>query len=198
MRGLSAPGSRVMVSRSDNLKRKLPYSLELVEAKDNEPVWVGVNTNLPNQVVKLALEKRLFPQLGSYDKILAEVNYDRDKKSRVDFFLPGSEENLGIYLEVKNVTWASGRTALFPDAATLRGQKHLLEMMKVLRNKMRAVTLFFVNRSDCDEFSTGDIADPMYGKLLKEAIALGLEVLPCRFETTPEGIRYLGLAELKI
>ncbi|MEB3828812.1 DNA/RNA nuclease SfsA [Phormidium sp. CCY1219] len=199
MRGLSEPGYRVMVSRSDNPKRKLPYSLELVEAQDNEPTWVGVNTNLPNQAIKLALEARSLPGLGEYDSISPEVVYGRDKKSRVDFLLNKNGENPPIYVEVKNVTWAEGRKALFPDAVTTRGQKHLLELVDVvLGNQGRAVALFFIGRSDCDIFAPGDSADPEYGKLLRHAMNQGLEILPCRFELTPEGIRYLGLAKLEM
>jgi sugar fermentation stimulation protein A len=58
--------------------------------------------------------------------------------------------------------------------------------------------LYFINRNDCLEFAPGDSKDPLYGKLLRTAINLGLEVLPCRFDISPAGIRYLGLAELKI
>ena len=199
MLGLSAPGSRVMVSLSDNPKRKLPYSLELVEARDNEPTWVGVNTALPNRVVKSCLERRLFPELGEYDSIRPEVRYGRENKSRVDFLLEGSGAEPPIYLEVKNVTWAEGRTALFPDAVTDRGQKHLRELMDAIASlKARAVLLFFINRSDCDCFAAGDRADPVYAELLREARDRGVQILPYRFEVAPQGLRYLGLAELKL
>ncbi len=198
MQGLSAPGSRVLVSRSENVKRKLPYSLELVAVQNREKNWVGVNTSLPNQVMKLALQQRIFPELGEYEQILSEVSYGQNKKSRVDFLLTHSEGKSPIYLEVKNVTWAEGKTALFPDAVTARGQKHLLDMMQVVREGARAVTFFFISRSDCTEFVPGDSADPVYGKLLREAVKQGVEILPCRFEMTPLGIRYLGLAKLEV
>jgi sugar fermentation stimulation protein A len=193
MTGVSTPGSAVQLSKSDNLKRKLAYTLELIQVHDNEPTWVGVNTILPNRVVKLALAKYLFPELGDYSQIKSEVVYGQDRKSRVDFFLTSSDEE-PIYLEVKNTTWAQGNLALFPDTETTRGQKHLRELMALLP-LARAVMLYFINRSDCLEFAPGDTTDPMYGKLLRDAIALGLEVLPCRFDISPEGIRYLGLAK---
>lgn len=60
----------------------------------------------------------------------------------------------------------------------------------------RAIMLYFINRADCYSFAPGDSADPLYGKLLRQALNVGVEILPCRFETSPEGIRYLGLAEL--
>jgi sugar fermentation stimulation protein A len=175
----------------------LAYTLELIQVHDNQPTWVGINTILPNRIVKLALATHLFPELGDYSQIKGEVVYGLDKKSRVDFFLTGSDEQRPIYLEVKNTTLAEGTLALFPDTETTRGQKHLRELMALLP-LTRAVMLYFINRGDCTEFAPGDRTDPVYGKLLRDAIALGLEVLPCRFDVSPEGIRYLGLAKLKI
>ncbi|CEJ44582.1 Sugar fermentation stimulation protein homolog [Umezakia ovalisporum] len=197
MTGVSAVGSAVQVSKSDNSQRKLAYTLELIQVHDNQPTWVGVNTILPNRIVKLALAKYLFPELGNYSQVKSEVVYGQDQKSRVDFFLTGGDGEPSIYLEVKNTTWCEGSVALFPDTETTRGQKHLRELTALLPQS-RAVMLYFINRGDCTEFSPGDITDPIYGKLLRDAIALGLEVLPCRFWISPEGIRYLGLAALKI
>ncbi|MCL1474542.1 DNA/RNA nuclease SfsA [Argonema antarcticum] len=196
MTGVCTPGSLVQVSLSNNPKRKLPYTWEMIQVCDNEPTWVGINTALPNQVVKLALEKHLFPQLGNYSEIKGEVVYGLDKSSRVDFFLTGSTPEVPIYLEVKNTTWAQGRLALFPDTVTTRGQKHLRELMGILP-QARAVMLYLIDRGDCTEFAPGDCADPVYGKMLREAVAIGLEVLPCRFDIKPEGIRYLGLANFR-
>lgn len=194
MTGVCHPGGRVMVSRSDNPKRKLAYTWELTEVHDNGPTWVGTNTALPNRVIKSALEANLFPELGSYQKIRPEVKYGADGKSRIDFLLE-SDRDQPIYLEVKNTTWAKQTQALFPDTVTTRGQKHLREMMN-LRPEARAVMLYFINRGDCTEFTTGDEADPQYGQLLRQAIAAGVEVLPCRFDITPKNIQYLGLANL--
>ena len=197
MTGVSTIGSAVQVSKSDNPNRKLAYTLELIQVNDNQAAWVGVNTALPNRDIKLALEKRLVPELGEYEQVKGEVVYGKDRKSRIDFYLTGSSEQRPIYLEVKNTTWCQGTLALFPDTETTRGQKHLRELMEVLPAS-RSVMLYFINRGDCVEFAPGDSTDPVYGQLLREAIKLGLEVLPCRFDISPEGIRYLGLAKLKI
>lgn len=194
MTGVYIPGNAVWVSCSDSPKRKLPYTWELIQLHDIVPTWVGVNTALPNRVIKLALEAKIFPELGDYSVIQQEVVYGSDKKSRVDFCLSG--EGLPIYLEVKNTTWTKGELALFPDTVTERGQKHLKELTEVVKQGKRAVMLYFINRGDCLSFAPGDSADPMYGQLFREAVQVGLEVLPCRFDVTPEGIRYLGLAKL--
>jgi sugar fermentation stimulation protein A len=196
MTGIYLPGNRVQVSLSDSPTRKLPYTWELVEVHDLEPTWVGVNTALPNRVIKAALEARLFPELGEYCQVQGEVPYGQDKKSRVDFLLTG-EGIRPTYVEVKNTTWTDGRLALFPDSVTTRGQKHLRELTDLLP-QARSVMLYFINRGDCTKFASGDSADPVYGELLRGAIAQGLEVLPCRFEVTLEGLRYLGLAELAL
>ena len=97
---------------------------------------------------------------------------------------------------MKNTTWCQGEIALFPDTVTERGQKHLKELIEIVKQGARAVMLYFINRGDCTQFAPGDIADPVYGQLLRIAISEGVEILPCRFEVTPEGIQYLGLAEL--
>lgn len=211
MTGVCTPGSAVQLSYSDNPNRKLPYTWEMIQVHDHEPTWVGINTNLPNKIIKLALEKYLFPELGKYSQIRPELAYGQDKSSRVDFFLftqtsintPSSdllpketEPSRDIYLEVKNTTWAKGQLALFPDTETTRGQKHLRELTALLPQS-RAVMLYLINRGDCTEFAPGDSADPTYGRLLRLGVSLGLEVLPCRFEVNPEGVRYLGLAEYK-
>jgi len=114
----------------------------------------------------------------------------------VDFLLTGNSGNSPIYVEVKNVTWADGNIARFPDAVTTRGQKHLQELMGIVAAGGRAVTLYFINRNDCTHFAPGDSIDPVYGAKLREAIACGMEILPCRFEPSPQGVKFLGFAEL--
>jgi sugar fermentation stimulation protein A len=193
MTGVCHIGGRVMVSHNPSPTRKLAYTWELAEVNDTVPTWVGVNTALPNRVVKSVLEARLLPELGQYDAIKAEVKYGRDRKSRIDFLLQG-EDGRPIYVEVKNTTWARETLALFPDTVTTRGQKHLQELSDLLP-EARAVMLYFINRGDCTSFAPGDEADAVYGELLRGAIAQGLEMLPCRFEITPQQIRYLGLAQ---
>ncbi|MEO0539961.1 MAG: DNA/RNA nuclease SfsA [Cyanobacteria bacterium P01_A01_bin.105] len=201
MTGVCHLGGRVMVSQSDNPKRKLAYTWELADVGPGaitgtaEPIWAGVNTALPNRVVRSVLEAHLLPQLGAYQTIRSEVKYGQDGKSRIDFLLP--DANPAIYIEVKNTTWAEGRCALFPDTVTTRGQKHLRELTALLPD-YRAVMLYFINRGDCDRFSPGDSADADYGQLLRVGVSQGLEVLPCRFHVTPTGMTYGGLATLAL
>lgn len=200
MTGVCGIGNRVMVSRSTNPKRKLAFTWELIEVKaegTDGHVWTGINTAMPNRVMKSALEHRLFPQLGTYTTIKPEVPYGTDKKSRIDFLLTGTPDERPIYVEVKNTTWTHGTRAIFPDTVTTRGQKHLRELTDLVP-EARAVMVYFINRGDCDEFSPGDKTDPTYGKLLREASNAGVEILPCRFQIDPEAIRFLGLAKTVI
>jgi sugar fermentation stimulation protein A len=195
MTGVCTPGSRVLFSYSDNPKRKHPYTWEAIEVNDTSPTWVGINTSLPNRVIKYALENHLLPELAHrYQTVRPEVRYGEDNKSRIDFLLTGQEE-LPIYLEVKNVTWAKEKQALFPDTVTTRGQKHLRELMALLPTA-QPIMLYFINRGDCTSFAAGESADPQYAKLLTEAKEKGVIILPYRFEVTPEGMKMLGKVEM--
>ncbi len=194
MLGLCDTGSKVMVSKSDNPKRKLAYTWELIQIEETNPVWVGINTALPNKIIKLALEQQLISELANqYHKVKSEVKFGVDGKSRIDFVLTGDESQPDIYLEVKNTTLAENGVALFPDTQTTRGQKHLRELM-ALPPQTKKVMLYFINRSDCLSFNVGQKYDPTYAQLFAEAITAGVDILPCRFEVNPEGVKYLGLA----
>jgi sugar fermentation stimulation protein A len=210
MTGVCTPGSPVLATLSDNPKRKLAYTWEAIQVNDTKPTWVGINTILPNRITKLVLEQKILASLSDrYDLIRTEVPYGIDRKSRIDFLLTKSlpldivetfhetslHSELPIYLEVKNTTLTQGNIALFPDTVTTRGQKHLRELI-ALTTVAKPVMLFFINRDDCPYFAPGDRYDPEYGKLFREAIARGVSILPCRFEVTPTGVYYLGLAEL--
>jgi sugar fermentation stimulation protein A len=190
MTGVCEIGAPVQVSFHDNPKRKLAYTWEMIQI---DGVWIGINTALPNKLIKIALEQHLFPELGAYETIRSEVVYGQDRRSRIDFLL--TDDTRSIYLEVKNTTWSIDDVAVFPDTETTRGQKHLRELIDVMPEH-RAVMLYLINRGDKTKFSPGDTTDPVYGQLLRTAVAKGLEVLPCRFNVTPEGVEYLGLAEL--
>jgi sugar fermentation stimulation protein A len=197
MTGVCHLGGRVLVSHSSDPKRKLAYTWELAEVRDTVPTWAGVNTALPNRVVKSLLEARQIPELGEYANIRPEVRYGGDGKSRIDFVISGEDNAIATYIEVKNTTWAKGTLALFPDTVTTRGQKHLRELAALIPTA-QSVMLYFINRGDCTDFAPGDEADPTYGRLLREAMIKGVKVLPCRFEATPAGIQYLGLANLRL
>lgn len=185
MLGCQLPGSRVWLSRSDNPKRKYAYTWELVELDGG--VLVGINTGRSNALVREAIESGVIGELGGYDEIRAEVRYGSEN-SRADFLLSGSDGD--CYVEVKNVTAAvQDGVAVFPDAVSTRGTKHLRELMGVVREAgKRAVLCFCVQRTDVDEVRPADDIDPVYGRTLREALAAGVEVVAYRAEMHPEAV----------
>jgi len=194
MTGVCQIGSPVLVSYHPSPKRKLAYSWEAIYLDEQ---WIGINTSLPNRVIGHMLDHHLLPELEPYTTIKGEVAYGNEK-SRIDFLLTNEpESSQRTYVEVKNTTWCKGSLALFPDTVTTRGQKHIRELMSVLTEGTSAALIFFINRGDCDRFAAGAEADPEYARLLKEAIAKGVKVLPYRFAIEPTKITYLGLANLE-
>lgn len=196
MIGVCESGKRVLVSHSNNPKRKLAYTWEMIElGTENQKTWVGINTALPNRVIKIALQQNIITELsGQYTQVKSEVKFGQDNKSRIDFVLTGDESQKPIYLEVKNTTLCDKNIALFPDTETTRGQKHLKELI-ALSEDFIPVMLYFINRNDCDFFAPGTKYDPKYGQLYFEALEKGVTILPCRFDISPQGINYLGLAQ---
>lgn len=182
MKGCATPGSRIYLSRSANATRKYPYTWELVES---DGCWAGINTGLPNRLTHEAIADGTVTELQGYDSIRPEVPYG--EHSRIDLLLEGAGRR--CYVEVKNVTMVENGRALFPDAVTTRGQKHLNELMRVVREGDRGVIFFTVQRSDGTAVAPADRIDPEYGRLLRLAMASGVEALAYRALVTPQEIR---------
>lgn len=183
MLGCNMPGSRVMLSRSESPTRKLPYTWELVQV---ENFWVGINTMLPNRLVEEGILDGTITELQGYQTLRREVRYGSEN-SRIDLLLERGDER--CYIEVKNVTLVEGGLALFPDAVTVRGQKHLRELMEVLQKGQRGVILFTVQRGDGVAVAPADRIDPEYGRLLRKAVDCGVEALAYRATVQPDQIR---------
>lgn len=171
MTGLAEPGMEVWLSKSDNPKRKLAYSWELVRIGRH---LVGVNAGLPNRLVEEALGHGLIPELAAYPAIRREVRYGAN--SRVDFVLSDADGRQ-CYVEVKNVHLKRGKLAEFPDSVTARGTRHLVELAHMARAGMAARMLYVVQRRDCSAFSVAADIDPAYAAALTEARAAGVGVL---------------------
>ena len=173
MTGCAVAGSKVWLSKSDNKKRKYSYSWELVELGD-QVGFICVNTARANQIVESGLKKGLITPVSQYKTIKREVKYG--EASRVDFFL--TQEGLAdVYLEVKSVTLhVNNNLGAFPDAVTLRGQKHLSELLSMKKAGARAILVFCVLHSAIKEVTVADEIDKKYGELLREVIEQGVEV----------------------
>ena len=202
MSGVLIPGQRVRLRHAPSPKRKLAWTWEQAEVPgaDGNPCWVGINTALPNRLIRAVIEAgHLSDQLGPLATIRPEVPYGKNKRSRIDLLLTPSADNPDqrlIYLEVKNTTWTDGSTALFPDTVTERGQKHLEELMDVVPDA-RAVLVPCLSRPDVTDFAPGDGADPRYGELFRQAVGLGVEIMPSCFEFQINKILWLGLKQCK-
>ena len=172
MLGLNTPGFPVWISKSDNPKRKLAHTLEIVEVDGG---LVGVNTMHPNRLVAEALEQGLIPELAGYASVRREVNYG--VASRIDFLLE-SPDRPPCWLEVKNSHLKRGGTlAEFPDCVAARSLKHLGELKTMAAQGHRAVMLFVIQRTDCDLFAACAELDPKYAAGLIDASQAGVEVL---------------------
>ena len=202
MTGVLIPGQRVRVRHAPSAKRKLAWTWEQAEvtSADGSPCWVGINTALPNRLIRATIEAGcLAEELGTIESIRAEVAYGKNRRSRIDLLLTPAVDNPDqrpIYLEVKNTTWTDGTLALFPDTVTERGQKHLVELMDLLP-EARAVLVPCLSRADVTSFAPGDAADPRYGDLFRQALDRGVDVLPCCFRFESNQIRWEGLRHLK-
>lgn len=201
MTGVLHPGGRVRLRHDPSPNRKLAWTWEQaqVDGADGAPIWVGINTALPNKLVRATIEAGcLEPWLGPIGAIKAEVPYGEGRRSRIDLLLTpaaAAPDQRPIYLEVKNTTWTKGPLALFPDTVTERGQKHLVEL-KALLPEARAVLVPCLSREDVTSFAPGDSADRRYGELFREALDAGVEVLPCTYAYNESSVSWLGLAKV--
>ena len=184
MMGLKEPGSRVWISKSDNPKRKLSHTLELIETLSNgqnSPSLVGVNTNLPNKIAEEAILAGKIPQFGQFDRLRCEVKYGEN--SRIDILLSAADANDGdkshnTYIEVKSVT-LQRQPGLheFPDGVTERGRKHLGELANMVEAGERAIMLYLIQRQDGDRLSFARDIDPRYAEAFDDAISRGVEAI---------------------
>jgi sugar fermentation stimulation protein A len=185
MIGCKEPGSKVYISRSENLHRKLLYTWEMIKTDGR---WVGINTLHPNKLVAEAIESELITELSGYRSIRREVKVSAH--TRLDLCLEGN--NGSCFVEVKNVTLAANGTAAFPDAVSDRGARHLQELMRLKRQGHRAAMVFVIQRSDCQNFRPADEIDSEYGRWLRRAVKAGVEVLPYAAKVTAREIVLTG------
>ncbi len=170
MKGCSEPGRTVYLSAHNSPKRKLPYTWEIIDMGTS---LVGVNTLVPNRLVRDAIAAGLIRGLGGYEDIKTEIRYGTN--SRVDVLLRSG--NRLCYVEVKNCTLVENGVALFPDAVTTRGLKHLVDLQEEVRRGHRAVMFYLIQRMDAEIFAPADRIDPAYAEELRKAVKNGVEIL---------------------
>ena len=183
MFGLLKEGNKVWLSESSNPKRKLKYTLEIIEDGKSK---VGINTQLTNKIILNALKKNLIKEFKDISEIKTEVKFGLN--TRFDFLLLNKKDR--IFIEVKNVTLSRKKgTAEFPDAVTTRGLKHINELNEASKKNYKIYILYLVQRDDCDTFKIASDIDPNYADALKEAVKKKMNILcyDCKF--SPKGIK---------
>ncbi len=186
MLSVSKPSAEVWVSRATNPNRKLKYTLELIKIENS---LVGVNTNLPNRLVSEAIYQGKISELDGYDSLQREVKYGEN--SRIDILLK-NPDGAECYVEVKSVTMRrkieKNYPAEFPDSVTKRGQKHLIELSKMVLMGHRGVMLYLIQRNDSDYFSIARDIDPEYGLEYDKAKEIGVETIAYDCNISPQFI----------
>ena len=179
MMGLLKKNNKVWITKSLNPKRKLKYTLQIIEDKNCK---VGVNTHLTNKIVLDALQRGFIKDFDKQIKIKTEKTFG--KNTRFDFYL--ESKNKKIFLEVKNVTLKrKNKTAEFPDSITSRGTKHLNELINATKKGIKSYLLFVIQREDCNKFEIAKDIDFEYSKTLIKAIKNKVNILcyDCKFSS---------------
>ncbi len=173
-------GAVVYLTPVNDPSRRTKFTWEMIKINYH---WVGINTNNPNKIAFEAISEGFIPGLPEYSMVKREVKFD---DSRFDIYAENKKEK--CFIEVKNVTLKEGKYALFPDARTVRGQKHLKTLIEVKNNGIRAVMLYIVQRMDVEIFAPAKEIDPDYALALKEAADKGVEVIVMQAKVSPNRI----------
>ncbi len=190
--------AEVWLTPVDDPKRKTRFTWEMILIDGG---WVGINTSNPNTLAMEWVEEGVIPGLEGITRLRREVKWEDsrfDLYGEMDEGLEGGGSGSGCFIEVKNVSLKEGDRALFPDAVTLRGRKHLETLIRVKKSGLRAVMLYIVQRMDVRIFSPARSIDPAYGKALNKAVRQGVEVIVAQARVTPGGIEYHRLLPVEL
>jgi len=183
MMGLLNTNNDVWISKNDNPKRKLKFTLEIIKVKNN---LVGVNTHLANKIVHHGLTHDLINEFKKCDQIKSEVFFN--KETRFDFLV--NTKNQKIFLEVKNVTlFRTDKIAEFPDAITSRGSKHLKTLIDAIKKGYKSYIVFLVQIQGMKYFKIANDIDNEYYQNYLIAKKAGVNFLAYRCKISPKEIR---------
>ena len=172
--------AEVYLSPASDPNRKTKFTWEMIKINGD---WVGIHTGNPNKIAFEAIQTGQIKGLNGYTEVKREVTWE---DSRFDIMAKNERET--CFVEVKNVSMKEGDWALFPDAVTTRGRKHLETLIRVKEAGIRAAMLYVVQRSDVSKFGPADTIDPEYGLALRKAVKNGVEVFVVQVKVTPEEI----------
>jgi sugar fermentation stimulation protein A len=177
---LLLPGVPVVLKKENNPKRKTRYTLSMVYKNGT---LVSLNTTIPNRLVAEAIEDGKLKEFEDYRIVRREAQY---KNSRFDLLL--SRDEILCFLEVKSVTLVRDRTAMFPDAPTVRGTKHVHHLMEAMGEGYEAAILFAVQRHDADKFTPNDATDPDFAGALRRCQSRGVKLCAYNCKVSTHGI----------
>ena len=180
----------VVVSKANNTSRKTKYTWEMIKVRGT---WMGVNTQRANEIAFELLKQNKIKGFENLKFLKREVKFD---SSRFDIYAESDREK--IFIEVKNVTYREGDFALFPDAETKRGQKHIEQLLEAKEKGFRVALFFIIQRDDVKLFKAADEIDPIYAKLLLKAYRNGVEILPIMVKAYPNGWDFVKILEFKV
>ena len=176
MKGCREAGAPVWISTSDNPKRKLKYTWEVIRTRSS---FIGINTMVPNRLVRDAAAAGAIKELAMYSTVKSEVK--TSDGTRLDLML-SDESGKRCYIEIKNCTLVEDGVAMFPDAVTTRGQKHLEELVRLKQEGHRAVIFYLIQRMDARVFTPA----AAYAQKLARAVDNGVEILTRDVIIAPE------------
>lgn len=180
MKSCLEDGAEVYLTPVNDPNRKTKFTWEIIKINGD---WVGINTSVPNILAYDAISSGTIPELAGYSRVRREVKF---RDSRFDVFAENDNEK--CFIEVKNVSMKDGQYALFPDAVTTRGQKHLKTLIEVKKQGIRAVMLYVIQRSDVEIFAPAKKIDSDYALALQSAYKNGVEIIPVQAKVTPTKI----------
>lgn len=180
LKELLISGRAVLLSPATNPERKTRYTLKAIKHED---IWVSIDSTAVNDIIEDALKNERLPHFDKIRELRRETVY---KGSRFDFYI-SEEDGRECFLEVKSVTLVMDRIAMFPDAPTERGRKHLMELLDAVKNEYRGMVIFCIQRPDADAFRSYDENDPAFGKALREARKNGVEVYAFKCNVKDDG-----------
>ncbi len=183
MKSCIEEGAEVYLTPVNDPKRKTKFTWEMIKINGD---WVGINTGNPNKIAFDIVSQGQIEKLKGYTNVKREVKF---QDSRFDVFAENTQEK--CFIEVKNVTYKVGDYALFPDAVTTRGKKHLETLVKVKEQGMRAVMLYIIQRTDVSIFAPAKDIDTNYAESLKKAFEKGVEIIPIQVKVSPKKLRFL-------
>jgi sugar fermentation stimulation protein A len=180
LRELLVPGAQVVLSPHRNANRKTSYDLIMAYS---DSTLVCIDSRIPNKLIGEALHRKEIAEIAGYTVVKSEVKFG---KSRLDFLLLGAQKK--VLIEVKSVTLVKDEIAYFPDAITIRGARHVEELIQAKHEGFDAIILFVIQRPDASAFSPHAITDPAFASILRRAHAEGVAILPYLCTVTLQAI----------